>query len=305
MLFTQAADGDWPTFESTTDTLTQPSVVPTRLREQLVPSRSLQVDRDARLVRNVAITGCVSRNGYRYTSEALSAAVPLYDGRPVFLDHANDPDRPRSRSTRDLVGTLESVRYVPSTSEDDAALNPTGMIRGDIRVLDTESGRTFLALCESNEPGVGMSHVVLARRSDDGSLVESIEKVISVDAVMFPATTTRLSESSLDDCCVECERRLAIVETERDQLRSDLERLNEAVRIAGRERQLAESGLPRSAISIVFRETVLAAESEVEAERLIRDRVALVRETVSQPTSEARDSAPAQDRGFVTAIRGG
>jgi hypothetical protein len=68
-------------------------------------------------------------------------------------------------------------------------------VRGDIRVLDTDSGRTFLALAESDTPGVGMSHVVLAERNADGTIVEKIRDVISVDAVVGPATTRTFRES--------------------------------------------------------------------------------------------------------------
>ncbi len=139
---------------------------------------ALEVDSSARLVRNVALTGRDSRNGYRYSEVALRTALPLYDHKPVFLDHAADRSRPHDRSTRDLVGTVINPRF------------EAGRIRGDIRVLDTDSGRTFLALATSDAPGVGMSHVVLARRSADGATVESIEDVVSVDAVINPATTT-------------------------------------------------------------------------------------------------------------------
>lgn len=146
----------------------------------------LSVDSDARLVQNVALTGRDSRNGYRYTESALRDALPLYDQKPVFLDHAADRLRPQDRSTRDLVGTIVNPRF------------EQGRIRGDIRVLDTDSGRTFLALATSNAPGVGMSHVVLARRSSDGATVEAIADVVSVDAVINPATTTTFRES-IDD----------------------------------------------------------------------------------------------------------
>ena len=48
----------------------------------------LSVDRGARVVRNIALTGLRSRNGYRYSREALSGAVSLYENKPVFLDHS-------------------------------------------------------------------------------------------------------------------------------------------------------------------------------------------------------------------------
>ena len=134
----------------------------------------LKIDRTNRTVRNIALTGITSKNGYRYTEQALRAAASLYEDKPVFLDHAIDKARPQERSTRDLVGTIVNPRY------------ETGRIRGDIRVLDTDSGRTFLALSESDAPGVGMSHVVLAQRTTPGGEVDRIHDVVSVDAVVFP-----------------------------------------------------------------------------------------------------------------------
>ncbi len=155
-----------------------------RLEEQVTDWRLLsEYDQPGRVLRNVALSGCESKNGYRYTEAALRRAVRLYDQKPVFLDHAEKPTEPASRSTRDLVGSVINPRF------------QEGRLRGDVRVLDTESGRTFLALVEANAPGVGMSHVVLARRSLDGASVEWIEDVISVDVVVRPATTSTFRES--------------------------------------------------------------------------------------------------------------
>lgn len=297
---------------------------PTSLRERVGESDAacVCVDRTNRLVGNVAITGAVSRNGYRYAAEALEAAAPLYVGRPVFLDHSQDPNSPQSRSTRDLVGTVVSARFV-------ATADGLGLIRGDIRVLDTESGRTFLTLCESDEPGVGMSHVVLARRSEDGSVVESIEKVISVDAVMFPATTNRLSESettledesfesqsrsSEGDCrqrtcgsCATCQEKVAELERECEQLRGNVSRLKQARVVAERDMLLASSGLPTSAISDLFRRLVHEAETKDLARQLIQDRLAMLtsrRGPMSEPRDEEHVEAVATLR-FVDAVKAG
>ena len=146
-------------------------------------STEIEIDRSQRLVRNIALTGRKSRNGYEYTPEALRGAIGLYEHKPVFLDHAARANRPFDRSTRDLVGSIVDTRF------------EQGRIRGNIKVLDTEAGRTFLALTEANEIPVGMSHVVLARRSADRKQVESIEEVVSVDAVIYPATTDNFRES--------------------------------------------------------------------------------------------------------------
>jgi hypothetical protein len=155
-----------------------------RLEEQITDWQcEARVDRGARVLRNVALTGRESKNGYRYSESALRNAARLYDHKPVFLDHADRPGGTANRSTRDLVGSIINSRF-----ED-------GRVRSDVRVLDTESGRTFLALAEENTPGVGMSHVVLAHRSVDGATVERIDDVLSVDVVVKPATTTTIRES--------------------------------------------------------------------------------------------------------------
>ncbi|HVJ88051.1 MAG TPA: hypothetical protein VM452_20475, partial [Caulifigura sp.] len=155
-----------------------------RLREQVSDWRQLaEFDQPARILRNIALSGCESKNGYRYSETALKQASRLYDQKSVFLDHAEKRTEPAARSTRDLVGSIVNPRF------------EEGRLRGDVRVLDTESGRTFLALVEGNSPGVGMSHVVLAQRSVDGTVVERIEDVLSVDVVVRPATTSTFRES--------------------------------------------------------------------------------------------------------------
>ncbi|MBI1346176.1 hypothetical protein GC163_07785 [bacterium] len=144
----------------------------------------LKVDSQARRVQNLVLCGAHSRNGYRYSTEAMQAAATLYERKPVFLDHAANTSRPYERSTRDLVGMVQNARY-------DAE-----HILGDIQVLDTEAGRTFLALLAAENSPVGLSHVVLAQRGPQSQLVEKIHDVVSVDAVVFPATTRGWREST-------------------------------------------------------------------------------------------------------------
>lgn len=173
----------------------------------------LKVDFAGRVVSDVVLSGPVSRNGHRYSVEALQQAAPLYDHKPVFLDHAPNLAKPFERSMRDLVGTVLQPRYEGER------------IRGDIHVLDTEAGRTFLALVESGNPAVGMSHVVLAQRGRDPQTVERIHDVVSVDAVVFPATTHGLRESAefrdLEQRCLTLEaetQRLAAALEERERV---------------------------------------------------------------------------------------
>lgn len=142
----------------------------------------MRLEQETRVIRNVALAGMHSRNGYRYSGEALRNAVALYESVPVFLDHPRSAQQPRQRSARDLAGRVRNARFDGTR------------LRGDLELVDTEAGRTLLALAATDGPGVGMSHVVLAERSEKGNTIERILEVISVDVVAFPATTTTLRE---------------------------------------------------------------------------------------------------------------
>jgi hypothetical protein len=270
-----------------------------------------RVDTTHRIVRNVALTGGVSKNGYRYTEQALRRAAGLYENKPVFLDHARDRSRPHERSTRDLVGTIVNPRY------------EAGRIRGDIRVLDTDSGRTFLAIAEAEAPDVGMSHVVRARRESADGPVDQIDEVVSVDAVVFPATTRTLRESaraageSIADShdrpneeLAELRTRLQQVLCERDAIAAELQTLRERQQAQQDERQLqqqlAAAGLPAGAVSDLFRDQLRRADDRQRAE-LIAERVALVDAARRQPPLSLErprsDAARLSNAMFVAAIR--
>lgn len=152
-------------------------------------------DREAAVVRNVALLGPESRNGYRYTLEAMQDAVPLYEGRPVFIDHPEGatpgPDAPRSlvrRKLRDYAGKVAHPRL------------ENQRIRADLHLLGPNAG-WLMSLIESAPADIGMSHVVLARRGAN-DLVQHIERVVSVDIVAFPATTRSFTEGSVSETCL-------------------------------------------------------------------------------------------------------
>jgi hypothetical protein len=145
------------------------------------------IERDQHLVRNVALLGPDSRNGYRYTQEVMQQAAPLYDGRPVFIDHpeqppgVNTPGSPLQRKLRDYAGNVVRPRF------------ENNRIRGDLHLIGPNAA-WLLNLIESAPRDIGMSHVVLARRNAAGTEVAHIDKVLSVDIVAFPATTQSFQE---------------------------------------------------------------------------------------------------------------
>ncbi len=148
---------------------------------------SARVDRAAAVLREVKILGLHSRNGRRYRPEALIAAVPLYEGARVNVNHpSGDPAAPRDY--RDRLGSLENVRYRESQGLfADFRFNPKHALAEQL-VWDAE-----------NAPqNVGFSHNIQAqlRRDGDQWIVERILKVHAVDLVADPATTRGLFESA-------------------------------------------------------------------------------------------------------------
>lgn len=243
-------------------------------------SGEVRCDKAARLVQNVALTGMQSRNGYVYTAEALQGAVPLYADKPVFLDHPRSGLRPQERSARDLVGTISNPRF------------ENGRVRGDIAVVNTEAGQTFLGLAETPSPAVGMSHVVLAQRSADGTRVEKIVEVVSVDAVAFPATNATLTEQQSPPAAAaatesdDLERQVAELREQVHGLLADRRELLVSLQELRQERVrreqelrvnqlLEQSRLPPPAISPAFRRQLAETADETERAVLIEDRRAL------------------------------
>lgn len=280
----------------------------------------LTIDAEQRLVRNVALTSQHSKNGYQYTTEALQAAAPLYDSKPVFLDHAPDRLRPQERSTRDLVGSIINPRF------------EQGRIRGDIRVVETASGETFLKLLDLNTPGVGMSHVVRARRSSEKNMVEEIVEVISVDVVVNPATTSTFRES-IDTAATDRSETPGLsspgvspaathellaeqyerVLAERDQLAQHNQQLQSELQTV-RNRQavqllLRESRLPDRAVSDLFVQQLEATRDEQQRRQMIQDRMTLLTPTpdalrpqVSSTPRELLSESARLDDLFIQAI---
>lgn len=143
-------------------------------------------ERAQHLVRNVVLLGPQSRNGYRYSPSAMQAAMPLYENRPIFLDHADEHSSPTRRKLRDFAGQVLAPRYEGER------------LRGDLRLLGPHTDWLF-DLIEAAPQDIGMSHVVLGRRSTQGQVVEHIERVVSVDIVAFPATTQSFQEGTAND----------------------------------------------------------------------------------------------------------
>lgn len=177
---------------------------------------ALNVDRERGVVRGVKILGFESRNGRRYSVDAVTRARELYEGAKVNLNHPKgNPIAPRDY--QDRIGVMRNVTVVAETGLfGDLYYNPQHVLAGQ---LEWDAAHA--------PENVGLSHNVLARtaRRDDHVLVEAITRVLSVDLVADPATTHGLFE--------QFDRTNAETRAELDRLSAEvatLRRLVESVR---------------------------------------------------------------------------
>jgi hypothetical protein len=146
---------------------------------------SSKVDRAAGIIRDVVVIGSQSENGRHYPPDVLIAAVPLYENKPVYIDHQPDSGA-ASRSYRNKIGRLVNVRF------------ELGKVRADLIVNPEHELANQLFWDAENNPGaVGLSHDAVGQvemREDGTQVVNRIESVRSVDLVAEPATVTSLFE---------------------------------------------------------------------------------------------------------------
>ena len=160
--------------------------------QEYVDSRgvTLRVDRATGVLRGVKLIGLESQNGRRYRPEALAAAVGLYEGAKVNVNHPqNGPLAPRDY--RDRLGVVRQVEFRPSEG-----------LFGNLHFNPKHALAEQLAWDAENNPrNVGFSHNVLARlaREGDVTVVEAITHVQSVDLVADPAATQGLFEERNTD----------------------------------------------------------------------------------------------------------
>ena len=141
------------------------------------------IDRDARLIQNVAILREESRNGYRYSRAAMTQAVALFNGVRSFIDHG-------SRSVRDIAGRVSSLHL----DEDALGL----VVRGNLELAPGGIGDWLMDIADTMPDVVGLSIVARGRfdTDDKGPVVAELVSAASVDIVADPATTNGLFESS-------------------------------------------------------------------------------------------------------------
>jgi hypothetical protein len=184
-----------------------------RLLVETAWSDNLRVDRDNKVIHDVKILGRQSRNGRVYSDQAMAEAAALYDGCDVNIDHPAEGENAASRRLADGFGALRNVRI-----EADAVF-------GDLHYFDQHPLAALVLERAERMPGsFGLSHNAAGRVSQrEGQIVvEGIDRVLSVDLVRNPATTSGLFEELRQPSSREGETLLA-------ELLARIERLESAL----------------------------------------------------------------------------
>jgi hypothetical protein len=245
--------------------------------QEYVDSRgvSLRVDRAAGVLRGVKLIGLESLNGRRYQPGALAAAVSLYEGAKVNVNHPKEgPLAPRDY--RDRLGVMRQVEFRADEG-----------LFGNLHYNPKHALAEQLAWDAENNPrNVGFSHNVLARlaRGGEQTIVEAITHVQSVDLVADPAATQGLfeeadgAEPSREDATA---TELARLNAELEEAAVRERQLTREVRVykalaASSELSAAGESL-EAAVGPALLEALLAAPDEAQIDALLSERAALLR----------------------------
>lgn len=145
---------------------------------------NMRIDTERGIVFGVKVLGPKSCHGYSYSQQCMEAAVPLYEGKAVNVDHPDRKNLGASRSYRDRFGKLHNSRYVEG--------------RGVFADLHYNKGHQLAEQFEydvkTDPSNLGLSHNASGDFAASGKCVESINLVRSVDLVADPATNATLFE---------------------------------------------------------------------------------------------------------------
>jgi hypothetical protein len=141
------------------------------------------------LVKDVAVCGLVSKNGYRYKEAALRSVLPQYDNQEIYLDHAGKATK--SRTVSEHFATIRKPYW-----DDKNKIVKAGEFTYR---REHPFATQFEEQLKRNEKWFRLSHVA------DGTIEEvlgkkevtEVSKIHGVDLVTNSATTASLFESVL------------------------------------------------------------------------------------------------------------
>jgi hypothetical protein len=149
-------------------------------------SRPSRVDHTEGVIYDVRVCGQNSRNGRRYPESVLRAAAPLYEQCKVGSNHPDELGSPRSWA--DSLGWLEGIY-----------LKDGALWARKLHVLKQHPYAALLLEMADKAGGrlIALSHNASGTGNEDGTIIESIDQVHSVDVVSDGATNKTLFENTM------------------------------------------------------------------------------------------------------------
>lgn len=147
-----------------------------------------KIDRDAGIIHNVKVCGLDSKNGRKYTPEALKNAIKFYERVNVNIDHPLSEEEQTPLARR--FGYLEGVHYKDDPSP--------GLYANLVYNPKHSRADEIIEAAERMPHTLGLSHNAYAKETKQVGktiVIESIAEVRSVDLVADPATVKGLFES--------------------------------------------------------------------------------------------------------------
>lgn len=125
-------------------------------------------------------------HGIRFSEAVLQEAVPLYESKPVFIDHSGFGNSP---SVRNLAGVLQMAVWNTSQRGISATLIPAGPA-SDILLSVRNAAKSNPAIMDT----VGFSTVLNVRLNKAGDVLKVVS-VKSIDVVIDPARGGRFLQA--------------------------------------------------------------------------------------------------------------
>lgn len=147
-----------------------------------------RIDEAAHVIRGVKVIGRTSAHGYEYSAKAVTEAKAAYEGARVYVGHKRETAT-RTGSYGERLGVLKNYRVQEGEGFADLHYNP-----------EHPQAKQFIFDVKNTPNLLGFSHHadIVVKKSGGKTVVESIDKVYSVDLVNVPATTKGVFESEGD-----------------------------------------------------------------------------------------------------------
>lgn len=154
----------------------------------LIETSSWEVGQiEAGIIRNVKVLGATSRNHRQYPTEVRQSAIKLLEGSKVNLDHVQ---KGKEQTIHNRFGKLVNVH-------DDGSA-----VFADLHYLQSHPMAATIQEAAEKMPeilGLSIRGEGKTRTEKDTEIVESIDRIHSVDLVCDPATNSSLFEAAEDD----------------------------------------------------------------------------------------------------------